>query len=83
MRHQTRILTFKTTLERFDGSRETEEEIEVMVKVQSYAASVGFPDEGGSGLDITITEVLHDGLPLSSDEMEELHSRARDQIHYH
>lgn len=74
------IFTFVTVLERNNGSVETEEEVEVTVRVESLAASAGFGGESCHLREFRITDTCHDGLPLSEEEMATLHERALEQL---
>ncbi len=77
------FFSFKTILERNNGSQETEEEIEVTVKVTRYSDAVGFSGECCGRKVFEITDLLHDGLPLSSLELAELHEQAENQLSFH
>ncbi|HEX2901214.1 MAG TPA: hypothetical protein VHS96_15965 [Bacteroidia bacterium] len=77
------IFTFTTVLERSNGSVETEEEVSVTVRVESLAASAGFGGESCHLRDFRITDIMHDGLPLSELEIAELHERASNEIYKH
>ncbi len=75
--------TFTAYLERSDGTNELDTEVLVTCRVESYAASVGFANEPCGRKEITITNVEHDGLPLSSLELAELHEQAANQLSFH
>ena len=83
MSHHPKIFTFTTVLERNDGDKEIETEVDVTVRVESLAASAGFPGESCHLRDFRITDIMHDGLPLSELEIAELHERASNEIYKH
>lgn len=71
--------TFETILERADEDAL----VKVTARVESYAASVGFPDDCCRLREVTILNTECPGLPLSDLEIEELHAQAIDQVCYH
>lgn len=79
MKHPTQF-EFETMLERNDGTREVATLVKVVAEKEGYAAAVGFPDEPSNGWSsVSIVETEHEGMPLSSDELEELLNQAYDQ----
>ncbi len=75
--------TFTAYLERNDGCNELDTPVEVTCRVESYAASAGFANEPCGRKVVEITNVEHDGLPLSSLELAELHEQAWNQLSFH
>lgn len=71
--------TFHATLER----AEEEVDVKVTCRVESYAASVGFPGESCSERVVTIACTEHRGSPLTELELEFLHSQAVEQLCFH
>jgi hypothetical protein len=70
--------SFDTIMDRADSTAE----IHVVCRVENYAKSVGF-DEPCRFREVTIIRTEYRGAPLTQDEMDELHSRAVDQLCHH
>lgn len=70
--------SFDTILDRSDSTSE----IRVVCRVENYAKSVGL-DEPCRFRDVTVIRTEYKGLPLTSHEEEELHSRAVDRLLFH